>query len=34
MDLEGTANGGKEQIKLTENSVKRWTFVYVVMNLQ
>jgi len=34
MDLEGTGNGGKEQIKLTENRVKLWPFVYTVKNLQ
>ena len=34
MDLEGMGNGGKEQIKLTENRVKLWTFVYNVKNFQ
>jgi len=34
MDLEGIGNGVKEKIKLTENSVKLWTFVYSVKNLQ
>jgi hypothetical protein len=26
MDFEGKGNGGKEQITLTENRVKLWTF--------
>jgi len=34
MDLEETGNGGKEQIELTENRVKMWTFVYRMKNLQ
>jgi len=34
MDLEGTGNGDKEQIKWAENRVKLWTFVYRVKNLQ
>jgi hypothetical protein len=34
MDLEGMGIGGKEQIELTENRVKLWTFVYRVKNLQ
>jgi hypothetical protein len=34
MDLEGAGNGGKEQIELTENRVKLWTFVYRVKDLE
>ena len=34
MDLDGKGNGGKEQIKLTENWINLWTFVYNVKNLQ
>jgi hypothetical protein len=33
-DFDGKGNGGKEQIKLTENRVKLWTFVYCLKNLQ
>jgi hypothetical protein len=34
IDFDGKGNGGKEQIKLTENMVKLWTFVYNLKNLQ
>jgi len=34
MDLEEMGNRAKEQIKLTENRVKLWTYVYNLKNLQ
>jgi len=34
MDFDGKGNGCKEQIKLTENRVKLWTFVYMVKIFQ